>query len=446
MSVRRPDMSPRKTPMAMQAAEVRRKNFDEVALGYTEEEARAEAERCMDCPDRFCADGCPAHTYIPEFISAIRGGDYDLAYDLIERTNPMPGVSSRVCSCARQCESRCARGIRGEPVAIGSLERFVVDWHDSHAPARAHGSKGRSNGYTAAVVGSGPAGLTCALSLAKCGFSVTLLEKERRLGGAAAWGIPSFVLPQDQLRSVLDALKSSGVKVKTGVELGQDCTVGSLRAEYDVVFLATGASKPVLPEADGLELTGVLPVRDFLLSGKKLTGKKVLVLGGGIAAVTASRTAVRLGASSVRLCCRRPEEELTVAPEELALAKEEGVEVLGLLSPAAFLGEKGALTRVSFLRMELCAPDYPGGRKNIRPAGGEAVLDADLAVCALGYANVPLGGVRLDGQGRVAVDKNYETSVPGVYAGGNAITGPTTLMAAAASGKDAAAAIFSRFS
>ena len=270
MSIRKPDMSPHKTEIPMLEVSERINNFDEAVLGYTKEQAMAEAERCMNCPERYCAAHCPAHTYIPEFIAEIREGNFEAAYQLIARTNPLMGISGRICPQEYQCESHCTRGIKSEPVAIGRLERFVSDWHATHS--KTEPLKVSEQDMRVAVVGSGPAAITCALSLAKSGFDVTILEKSSRLGGVLSWGIPSFVLPAALLAEQLAALSEAGVKVKNNMALGKDISPESLRKEYDAVFIAIGAGKPIPMNGEGADMPNVLQATDYLSADKPPAG------------------------------------------------------------------------------------------------------------------------------------------------------------------------------
>ena len=439
---RKPNMSPCQTPMAEQPMPERLSNFDEVALGYTPEQAMAEAERCLNCPDRYCSAQCPAHSYIPEFIAEVRAGRFEAAWELLRRTNPMMEISGRVCPCERQCQSRCTRGIKSEPVAIGRLERFVGDWYRAH-----HGllrTAPQSKGKAVAVVGGGPAGLTCALSLAVAGFDVTIYEKTQRLGGIPAWGIPSFVLPGSLIEHQIDQLRDLAVDVHLETALGTDITLEQLRSSYDAVFVATGAERPVVPAAKGLDLPGVVQAREYLTEPGHYAGKNVLVFGGGNTAIDVARTALRQGAASVRLAYRRTHAEMPCTREEWNIARTEGVELVPLVSPVQMIADAGRLAGVECDRMELAPPDYPGGRNNVRPSGQRVTLDCDLAVLALGFENIPAPGLPCDSSGRITVDRALSTQIDGVYAGGDAVTGPATLMKAVAAGKDAAAAIFAR--
>ena len=443
MMRRKPNMTLTKTPMPEQSVEQRLTNFDEVELGYTPEQAMQEAERCLNCPDRYCAAHCPAHNYIPEFIAEIRAGRFDRAWELLARTNPMMEISGRVCPYECQCESHCTRGIKGEPVAIGKLERFVADWHRANAP---HTQREiRSNGMKVAVVGAGPAGLTCALSLAECGFTVTVYEKEDHTGGVPSWGIPPFVLPRNLLTRLSQQLEQQpNASIHLNTALGRDITLDELVQGNDAVFLATGAERPVELDLPGRELPQVVQARDYLTHPENHSGKRVLVIGGGNTAIDAARTALRENADSVALVYRRTETDMPATREEIAVAKAEGVQIHVLRSPARFVGENGALTGLECDVMELTAPDYPGGRNNSAPSGKRETLDTDLVVLALGFENLPVDGVENDKRNRIIVGKDFSTNVDKVYAGGDAVTGAATFMKAVAAGKDAAAAIFAR--
>ena len=444
MNRRRPNMTPFKTPMAEQPMPERLKNFDEVALGYTPEEAMAEAERCLNCPDRYCSVHCPAHSYIPEFIAEVRAGRFESAWSILARTNPMMELAGRVCPYECQCESHCTRGIKSEPVAIGRLERFVADWHRKNGTPRS--SDPQPNGKTVAVVGAGPAGLTCALSLAVAGFDVTIYEKTARPGGVPSWGIPSFVLPRNLMSHQITQLIELGVEFRTNAELGKDVTLDQLKADYDAVFIATGAERPVSLNIEGSNLPGVIQAKDYLTSPDQYIGKTILVIGGGNTAIDVARTALRQGADSVHLLYRRTEADMPATREELALAKAEGANLVPMRSPVRFLATEGRLSAVECACMELAAPDYPGGRNNTIPSGETVTLDCDLAVLALGFENEAVPGLPCDSRGRIRVDRSYATEVDGVYAGGDAVSGAATLMKAVAAGKDAAAAIFTRLS
>lgn len=439
MSIRRPDMTPHKTPISELPAEIRIKNFLEVDQGYTVEEAKSEAERCMNCPERYCAERCPAHTAIPLFIENIRAGDYEKAYEIINATNPMAEIACRVCPYERQCESACTRGIKHEPVAIERLERFVCDRHRANGVEILHLAS--ENVGSAAVVGSGPSGLCCALVLARAGMSVTIFEKSDRPGGILSWGIPSFVLPKALSGDLVGKLVSYGVKFKTGVELGKDMTLSYLRGQFDAVFLAVGAGKPVGFSSGERSPSGVMQAAEYLAAAEKPSARSVVVFGGGSTAIDVARVAVRTGAEKVKLIYRRSEEEMPATAAELASAKREGVEIVGLTNLAKFIESGDKLTGVECDIMSFVPPDYPGGRKNTVPSGEKTVVKADLAVLAFGFKNELIEGVEQDSQNRIMINEKYMTSVGGVFAGGDAVTGPSTVMKAASYGIDAAKVI-----
>ena len=436
---RRPNMAHDKTASAKQPVWDRIRNFDEVDLGYTEEQAIREAERCLNCPDRWCSQHCPAHNYIPEFIAKVRERDFESAWELLALTNPLMEVSGRVCPFEQQCESHCTRGIKCEPVAIGKLERFVADWHRKNPGERA--ALIEPNGKRVAVVGAGPAGLTCALSLTNAGFDVTVYEKSETLGGVPVWGIPGFVLPEGMMGRLFDQLRMLGAKLVLNTELGRDITMEQLRAENDAVFIATGAERPVELDVPGSE--AAVQAKDYLKDRTMTTTGRVLVFGGGNTAIDAARTAIRRGAASVTIVYRRTKEEMPATADEIAIAKEEGVTFAELLNPVRFAEDNGQIT-VLCEEMELAAPDYPGGRKNVAPSGKQKQLACETAILALGFENAPVEGLQTDARGRIVIGKDFSASLDGVYAGGDAVTGAATLMKAAAAGKDAAAAIFNR--
>lgn len=436
---RRPNMAHDKTPSARLPVWERIRSFDEVDLGYTAEEAVREAERCLNCPDRWCSQHCPAHNYIPEFIAKVREGDFQAAWELLALTNPLMEISGRVCPFEQQCESHCTRGIKCEPVAVGKLERFVADWHRKEH--RTLSEKPEANGKRVAVVGAGPAGLTCAMSLANAGFAVTLYEKSDTLGGVPIWGIPGFVLPEGIMGQLFDQLKELGAELVLDTELGKDITVEQLRAENDAVFIATGAEQPVSLNVSGAELA--IQAKDYLRDKTAATSGRVLVFGGGNSAIDAARTAIRRGAGSVSIVYRRTESEMPATADEIALAKAEGIGITELTSPVSFEESAGQISVLCDV-MELTAPDYPGGRKNVAPSGVQKRLACETAILALGFENIPVDGLEADARGRIKVGKDFSTSLKGVYAGGDAVTGAVTLMKAAAAGKDAAAAIFAR--
>jgi glutamate synthase (NADPH/NADH) small chain len=438
MSVRKPDMKPHKTPMAEQSIETRVSNCSEVGLGYTSEQAIAEAERCMNCPERYCAENCPAHTAIPVFIEKIRAGDFEKAYEIIASTNPCAAISSRLCPHERQCEGACTRGIKHEPVAIGRLERFVCDKHRTkgaeilYPPSKKRGS--------AAVVGSGPAGLCCARALVRAGVSVTVFEKSDRVGGALSWGIPAFAVPKVLLGDLVGELVTYGVTFKTGMELGRDITLSDLHSTYDAVFLACGAGKPVgFPAMD--RQPGVMQAADYLAAQVKPSAKRVAVFGDGGTAIDTARTALRSGADEVSLVIWRTEKEIPTTQTDLESARTEGAKIMTMLSPAGFISESGKLTGVECHIMTFTTPDYPGGFANVVASGRRVVINTDLAIIAFGFVNKPIEGVALDPRNRIIVDEQYMTSIRGIFAGGESVTGASTFMKSAAAGMSAAEAM-----
>ena len=444
MITRRPNMTPEKTPMGQRPMPERLNSFEEVNLGYTLAEAQAEAERCLNCPDRYCAQHCPAHNYIPEFIAEIRKGDLEAAWQILARTNPMMEIAGRVCPCEQQCESHCTRGIRSQSVNIGALERFVADWHRQNRPL--NDPKPEDTGLSVAVVGSGPAGLACAASLSLSGFKVTVFEKEQTPGGVPVWGIPSFVLPPIHMQRQLEQLRDRGVTLRCGVTLGKDITIEQLQKDFDAAFIATGAGKPVELVIEGWNLDGVVQAADYLKNLDAYKAKKVLIVGGGNTAIDAARCALRQGAESVQMLYRRTLDDMPATADEKAIALEEGVQILTQTAPARFVGKDGRLCAVECDKMALCAPDYPGGRNNVAPSGEQFRLEADLVILALGFEAVPVPDLPSDAKGRILVGKDYATKLEGIYAGGDAVTGAATLMKAVAAGKDAAAAIFAKLS
>ena len=443
-----PNMSMTKTPMPAQPAEERIGNYDEVALGYTSEMAHEEASRCLKCPGRYCSESCPAHVPTTEFIALVRAGDYQAAYERISEKNALPAITGRVCAQEKQCELNCTRGIRGESVSIGRLEAFVADWHAEHGtplPAA------EPNGIAVAVAGSGPAGMACADELSRAGFRVTLYEARPFMGGIPVYGIPGFVLPNAVVERKLRQLEEQGVELVTGVKVGTDITVEELCEKYKAVFVATGAGRPVMPGVPGEDLPGVWTANDYLtaanVDGKPVRGKNVLVIGGGNTAVDAARCAVRAGAKSVTIVYRRSEEEMPARREEIAHAEEEGVKLCLMAAPAAFLKRFGRLSGLRCEKTALAEPDYPGGRRNIRPTGETFDLKADTVVLALGFTAEPIPGLATNDKGLIVVDKDtLQTSQEGTLAGGDAVTGANTLVHAMAAGKRAAAIIMEKLS
>ncbi len=457
----------RKTPMPTQDAAARVHNFDEVALGYTAADAAAEASRCLNCRDHPCTAGCPVGIRIPEFIQQIKNGDTEAAYDVLRQSSCLPAVCGRVCPQENQCESRCVRGIKGEPVAIGRLERYAADCHRERGGAPVPPA---ANGHRVAVVGSGPSGLACAGELAKNGYAVTVLEALHRAGGVLVYGIPEFRLPKAIVGEELDALRALGVEICTNTVVGKTVTVDELFADgYEAVFIGSGAGLPRFMGIEGENLNGVYSANEYLTRANLMRayrpdsatpirrGGRVVVVGGGNVAMDAARTALRLGAERVTVVYRRSWEELPARREEVENARDEGVEFRLLYNPVRILGYRnpddprdarnGSVTGVECVRMELGEPDESGRRRPVAVAGSEEVLDADTVIVAIGTAPNPLitattAGLDTDRRGGIVVtEATGATSRPGVYAGGDAVTGAATVILAMGAGKAAAAAI-----
>jgi glutamate synthase (NADPH/NADH) small chain len=454
-------MSLKKCEMPHQPPEVRNKNFDEVALGYTEEQAVEEANRCLRCKHKPCTTGCPVRVNIPAFIEKVASRDFEAAYKIITESNSLPAVCGRVCPQESQCEGSCVLGIKGEPVAIGKLERFVGDWALEHAD-EAEAPVIESNGHRVAVVGSGPAGLACASDLAKLGYKVDVFEALHRLGGVLSYGIPEFRLPKDRVVArEINEVKKLGVKFETDVIIGRTMTIDSLLDEegYDAVFVGSGAGLPRFMGIDGENLNGVLSANEFLTRVNLMgawdpehndtpvyVGRKVVVVGGGNVAMDAVRTAKRLGAEAV-IVYRRGEAELPARKEEVHHAKEEGIEFRMLTNPTRILGsEDGWVTGINCIEMELGEPDASGRRSPQEKAGSDFVIECDVVIMALGTSPNPLiasttGGLNINRRGCIEADEVGTTSREGVFAGGDAVTGAATVILAMGAGRKAAKAI-----
>ncbi|ABO49606.1 sulfide dehydrogenase (flavoprotein) subunit SudA [Desulforamulus reducens MI-1] len=450
---------PKKHPMPHQDPKVRAKNFDEVALGYTEELALAEAERCLKCKNPMCMKGCPVSVDIPEFIAHVKERKYEEAAKVIKRTNALPAVCGRVCPQENQCEKFCIVGKKNEPVAIGRLERFVGDYMVNK---EAEIEKAEATGYKVAIVGSGPAGLACAADLARLGHSVTMFEALHTPGGVLMYGIPEFRLPKAIVQKEIQNLKKMGVEIETNAIVGQIASLDELLQEegFDAVFLGTGAGTPYFMNLPGENYNGVYSANEFLTRSNLMkaycfpqcdtpikVGKKVAVLGGGNVAMDAARTALRLGAEDVYIVYRRSRAELPARLEEVEHAEEEGVQFLFLTNPTKYVGsEEGWLTGLQCIKMELGEPDASGRRKPVPIDGSEFVLPVDVAIVAIGQGPNPLltkttPDLETNKRGNITADETGKTSKEGVYAGGDVVTGAATVIKAMGAGRVAATSI-----
>ena len=452
-----PNMQVKKTEMPTQDAHERARNFREVALGYTEKDAVNEATRCLQCKNRPCVSGCPVAIQIPDFIAEVAVGNFDGAYDVIAKASSLPAVCGRVCPQEVQCEAKCVRGIKGEPVGIGRLERFVADRHNEK---KHETKKPVSNGHKVAVVGSGPSGLTCAGELARMGYEVTVFEALHTAGGVLIYGIPEFRLPKSIVSLEIDNLRALGVRIETNMVIGRVLTVDDLLADgFESVFIGSGAGLPKFMNIPGESCNGVFSANEFLtrvnLMGAYQEGadtpvmqaKHVAVVGGGNVAMDAARSALRLGAENVTIVYRRGEEELPARREEVEHAKEEGVIFRLLTNPTAIIGdEKRAVRAIRCVKMELGEPDASGRRRPVEVEGSEFELPVDCVIMALGTSPNPLikattEGLDTERWGGIIADENGATSRPAVYAGGDAVTGAATVILAMGAGKSAAHAI-----
>ena len=461
------NMSLTRNAMPVQDAKVRAHNFDEVALGYTEEQAIDEANRCLNCKNMPCVDGCPVKIHIPEFISKIKEGDFEGAYQIITKSSSLPAVCGRVCPQETQCESKCVRGIKGESVGIGRLERFVADWHNTFYEGET--VRPQSNGHRVAVVGSGPSGLTCAGDLAKKGYEVTVFEALHTAGGVLVYGIPEFRLPKKIVAKEVDTLKKLGVHIETNVVIGKTLTIDELfEMGYEAVFVGSGAGLPNFMGIPGESLKGVYSANEFLTRSNLMKsylqnpetpimkGGKVAVVGGGNVAMDAARTALRLGADKVYIVYRRSMEELPARKEEVEHAEEEGIEFRLLVSPTEILGynnpndardpKNGFVTGMTCVRMELGEPDERGRRRPVVIPNSEFTIDVDTVIMSIGTSPNPLiksttEGLEVNRWGGIVVNEDGLTSRNAVYAGGDAVTGAATVISAMGAGKTAAKAI-----
>jgi len=458
---------PKKNPMPSQEPEVRAHNFNEVALGYSEETALNEASRCLNCKNQPCVSGCPVNIHIPEFIAKVKEGKFEEAYQIINGTSSLPAVCGRVCPQESQCESKCTLGIRFEPVGIGRLERFVADWHNANTKTAPE--KPESNGHKVAIVGSGPSGLTCAGDLAKKGYEVTIYEALHTAGGVLVYGIPEFRLPKAIVAKEVETLKELGVDVETNVIIGKTLTIDELfEMGYEAVFVGSGAGLPRFMNIPGEAYKGVYSANEFLTRSNLMKayrddpvtpimkGGRVAVVGGGNVAMDAARTALRLGAEKVYIVYRRSMEELPARKEEVEHAQEEGIDFRLLNNPVEILGynnpddprdpKNGFVTGMKCIRMELGEPDASGRRRPVEVAGSEFILDVDTVIMAIGTSPNPLiknttKGLEVNSHGGIIVNEDGLTSREGVFAGGDAVTGAATVISAMGAGKLAAKSI-----
>ena len=447
-----------KTPMPEQDPQLRARNFKEVALGYTAEMAIEEANRCLGCKNPKCVEGCPVNVRIPEFIKKVQEGDFKAAYEIITSTNALPALSGRVCPQESQCECKCVRGIKGEPVAIGRLERFVADWYRENINAMPE--KTPTNGKKVAVVGSGPAGLTAASDLAKKGYAVTMFEALHTTGGVLVYGIPEFRLPKAIVANEVKKLEAQGVEVMTNMVVGRVLTIDELfDMGYKAVFVGSGAGLPMFMNIPGESLVGVMSANEYLTRTNLMKAydesydtpiiksKAVAVVGGGNVAMDAARCAMRLGAERVYVVYRRGEAEMPARAEEKHHAKEEGIEFKTLCNPIEILGdENGRVCGMKCIRMELGEPDDSGRRRPIEVPDSQFMLEVDTVIMSLGTSPNPLlrtttPGLETNRKGCLIVNEDQMTTRDGVFAGGDAVTGAATVILAMGAGKKGAAAI-----
>ena len=452
------NMSLTKNPMPSQDPNVRNKNFQEVALGYTEEQALDEAKRCLNCKNKPCMQGCPVMVHIPEFIEKVAAGEFEEAYQIISNTSALPAVCGRVCPQESQCEKYCVRGKKGDPVGIGRLERFVADWHNAHTSAAPE--KPVSNGHRVAVVGSGPAGLTCAGDLARKGYDVTVFEALHLAGGVLVYGIPEFRLPKAIVQKEVDGLKAMGMTIATDTVVGRTISIDELMEEqgFEAVFIGSGAGLPMFMDIPGINYRGVYSANEFLTRINLMKAylpdsdtpiqrpKKVAVVGGGNVAMDAARCAKRLGAE-VYIVYRRGMEELPARKEEVEHAEEEGIIFKTLCNPVEInADENDDVNKIRCIRMELGEPDASGRRRPIEVPGSEFEIDVDCVIMSLGTSPNPLiksttKGLEINRKGGIVVNEDGLTSREKVYAGGDAVTGAATVILAMGAGKTAAKAI-----
>lgn len=451
-------LSEKKNAMPEQEPEVRSRNFEEVALGYTEEQANDEAERCLGCKKPACVEGCPVRIDIPGFISKLKEGDIEGAYDVISLNSSLPAVCGRVCPQETQCEKLCVRGKKHEPVAIGRLERYVADWHMANSDKLPQVPE--SNGRKVAIIGSGPAGLTCAGELARMGYKVTIFEALHTPGGVLVYGIPQFRLPKEIVAREIDGLKALGVEIKTNMPIGKVLSIDDIfNMGFEAVFIGSGAGLPRFMNIPGENLNGVYSANEFLTRVNLMKAyeedsrtpiqkaSSVAVVGGGNVAMDAARCAKRLGAEKVYIIYRRSEAEMPARREEVHHAEEEGIIFRFLANPIEILNDgKGFVGGIKCVEMELGQPDASGRRKPVVKPGSEFVLDVEQVIIAVGTSPNPLllnttGGLEADGKGCLIADETGLTTRQGVYAGGDAVTGSATVILAMGAGRTAAKAI-----
>ena len=444
--------------MPEQKPEVRARNFQEVTLGYSKAMAMEEASRCLNCKNKPCVSGCPVGVRIPEFIACVAAGDFDKAYDIITSTNGLPAVCGRVCPQEHQCEGKCVRGIKGEPVGIGRLERFVADYKMEQGNTKVEVPV--SNGHKVAVVGAGPSGLTCAGDLARLGYQVTVFEAFHVAGGVLMYGIPEFRLPKAIVQKEIKTLKALGVNIMTDMVIGKVLSVDELLEDgYEAIFIGSGAGLPRFMGIEGEALVGVCSANEYLTRINLMKGyleeydtpviqsKRVAVVGGGNVAMDAARSAMRMGAEHVYIVYRRSEEEMPARKEEVHHAKEEGIEFLNLNNPVKIIGdENGRVCAMECIRMELGEPDESGRRSPIPVEGSNYNLEVDTVIMSIGTSPNPLirtttSGLEANKRGCLIVDEAMCTTKEGVYAGGDAVTGAATVILAMGAGKTAAQSI-----
>lgn len=448
----------KKTPMPSQEPNVRNHNFDEVALGYTEEMAIGEAKRCINCKNKPCVSGCPVNVRIPEFIAKVAEGEFEAAYEILTSTNSLPAICGRVCPQENQCEGKCIRGIKGEPVGVGRLERFVADWHKEHIGNK-NVTEVPKNGIKVAVIGSGPAGLACAGDLVNLGYEVTVFESLHKEGGVLVYGIPQFRLPKDIVAYEIETLAKKGVTFIHNVVVGKSIYIDDLFDEgYKAVFIGTGAGLPMFMNIEGENLVGVYSANEYLTRINLMKAykdeydtpikrnKNVVVVGAGNVAMDAARCAKRMGAD-VHIVYRRSRAEMPARAEEIEHAEEEGIQFHLLNNPVRILGdENNCVNRIECIKMELGEPDASGRRRPIPIEGSEYIIEADAVIMALGTRLNNLikdttPSLELNDRGGVFTDEDGRTSREGVFAGGDAVTGAATVIRAMGAGKKAAAAM-----